>query len=204
MEDDKFVFGSAGLIHELEMAMARAGGWTPALVKKLSSGDALKEVREALLGRAEIRPIERLINCDADPFVPEGWEVEEHIKGGQFQWNPNGIKLYLSKKQQNGSIEGNKLRKELANEPVLNANILDYLLAHPELIPEEWKGKYIFFWGTIYRYSDGRLCVRCLYWSGDRWYWRGRWLGGDFSSGPSCRCLRKLVLWAKLLRSSEL
>jgi hypothetical protein len=75
---------------------------------------------------------------------------------------------------------GNKLRKELASKLVLNANVLDYLLAHTELIPEEWKGKYVFFWGTIYLYSGGRLYVRCLYWRGDRWNWDCFWLGDVF------------------------
>ena len=64
----------------------------------------------------------------------------------------------------------------------MNANILDYLLAHPELIPEEWKGKYIFFWGTIYRLSDGRLCVRYLIWNGSEWDWSYDWLDDDFNS----------------------
>ena len=73
-------------------------------------------------------------------------------------------------------LEGNKLRKELQSRKVLNANVLDYLLAHPELIPEEWKGKCLFFWGTIYRRSNGHLYVRFLYWFGDRWRWVGGWL----------------------------
>jgi hypothetical protein len=99
-----------------------------------------------------------------------------------FKFNPEKISLYLSKKQKKGSIEGNDLRKELANQPVFNANILDYLLAHPELIPEEWKGKYIFFWGTIYRYSDGNLYVRGLCWDGSEWHWYARWLVSAFMS----------------------
>ena len=78
---------------------------------------------------------------------------------------------------------GNKLRKELANKDVLNANVLDYLLAHPELIPEEWKGKLIFFWGTIYRDSDGRLYVRYLRWGGSRWNSGYGWLDNGFYSG---------------------
>ena len=60
--------------------------------------------------------------------------------------------------------------------PVLNANVLDYLLAHRELIPEEWKGNAIFFWGPIYRLSGGDLCVRCLYWDDDAWHWGYCWL----------------------------
>lgn len=130
--------------------------------------------------------VEHLIDLDADPFIPNGWKVKEHKKGGLFKFDPANISLYLSKKQKNGIVSGNDLHKELANKPTLNANVLDYLLAHKELIPEEWKGKAIFFWGTIYRDSNGYLCVRCLGWDGSQWYWKYRWIGDDFrSSNPS-------------------
>ena len=119
--------------------------------------------------------IEHVIDLDADPFVPNGWKVEEHRKGGQ---NASKVALYLSKGQQGGKvIDGNKLRKELADKSAFNANVLDYLLANPDLIPEEWKGKYVFFWGTVYRHSGGHLCVRCLCWDVGGWIWDGRWLG---------------------------
>jgi hypothetical protein len=115
-----------------------------------------------------------IVDCDADPFVPDGWTVEEHRKGGQVDLNNISVELYLSKNQQGGKrIEGNALREELADKPVCNAKLLDFNLAHPELIPEEWKGKYILFWGTIYRDSGGFLCVRILYWSDGRWDWSG-------------------------------
>jgi hypothetical protein len=133
-------------------------------------------------GQAEINMIEHLIDCDSTPFIPNGWSVEEHKKGGFLKFDPAKISLYLSKKQKKGSIGGHDLRKNLADKPVMNANILDYLLAHPELIPEEWKGKYIFFWGTIYRRSDGRLYVRCLDWDGSEWVWHFYWLDGVFFS----------------------
>jgi len=119
--------------------------------------------------------------------VPDGWKVEEHKKGGQIDFDPAQVLFHLSTGQMGDkSIKGNELRKELADEPVLNANVLDYLLAHSDLIPEEWKTDtkgntcYIFFWGTIYRYSDGRLFVRCLYWSGGGWGWICYWLGRGF------------------------
>src|SRR3989344_6007829 len=124
-----------------------------------------------------------IIDCDADPFVPDGWKVEEHKKGGQIDFDPAQVLFHLSTGQMGDkSIKGNELRKELADEPVLNANVLDYLLAHSDLIPEEWKTDtkgntcYIFFWGTIYRYSDGRLCVRYLFWNDGRWDWGRSWL----------------------------
>ncbi|MEK7080027.1 MAG: hypothetical protein AAB901_01945, partial [Patescibacteria group bacterium] len=56
----------------------------------------------------------------------------------------------------------------------------------PHLIPEEWKkdGKgntrYIFFWGTIYRYRNSRLCVRCLYWEDGSWNCTHYWLDDGY------------------------
>ncbi len=133
-----------------------------------------------------------IIDLDTDPFVPEGWTVEEHRKGGQFAWDPEAVALHLSPNRQSGKvIKGKMLRLELANQPVLNANALDYLLKNPTLIPEDWKGKYVFFWGTIYRGSGGRLYARYLDWSGERWDWDYCWLGDDWSvSNPAAVCAR--------------
>lgn len=142
------------------------------------SSDFLKVINKT----HEIREIEYLIDCNARPFIPQGSTVEVHKKGGMWKWNPN-ISFYLSKKQKKGGYsKGNDLRKELENQPVLNANVLDYLLAHPELIPESWKSKITFFSGTIYRNSGSNLFVRYLYWHGFRWDWGNGWLGYNFNS----------------------
>lgn len=133
--------------------------------------------------KAFLNQVIQIIDCDAKPSIPDGWKVEEHRKGGKLEWNPEKIQLYLSDGQKGSSyIEGNKLRKELKSKKVLNACVLDWLLAHPEFIPEEWKGKYIYFWGTIYRGSVGDLSVRCLYWFVGRWHWDFSWLGRGWSS----------------------
>ena len=90
--------------------------------------------------QAPATPVEPIIDCAADPFVPNGWTVETHQPGGQWKWNPEQVEFYLSPEQNKGKvITGNKLRQELAGKPVLNANVLDYLLKNPQLIPEEWK-----------------------------------------------------------------
>jgi len=171
---------------ELKLAFRR-NGWNNAEIKTLLEGGILANVLKVIKGQAEIKMIERLIDCDSAPFVPDGLSVEDHKKGGMFKFNPEKISLYLSKKQKKGSIGGYDLRKELADKPVMNANVLDYLLARPELIPKEWKGKYIFFWGTIYRRSGGDLCVgdlcvRYLSWYGSEWCWFYFWLVNDFNS----------------------
>ena len=52
---DKFTFSSAGLVHELELAMDRAGGYNAGLVKRMCQGDHLVHIREYLLGHAEVK-----------------------------------------------------------------------------------------------------------------------------------------------------
>lgn len=171
---------SVGQMNQLGDAF-EAADFTVDEVTKLRTFPDLAALKGVLKGLAKIVVVKHIIDCDADSFVPENWKVESHKKCGQLEWNPESISLYLSAGQKDGKcIEGNKLREELASKPVLNANVLDYLLAHPELIPEEWKGKYVFFWGTIYRGPDGDLDVRDLYWGGGGWYWDYRWLGPGF------------------------
>ena len=161
-------------------------GQIEAVVNRLGG---MEGVQRFLAGLSEIVVVKHLIDCDADPFLPEGWKVESHKKGGNFEWDPTKVRLHFSENQKNGKcIQGHKLREELVNEPVLNANVLDYLLAHPELIPEEWKGKYVYFWGTIYRSSVGGLCVRALCWDDGRWYWGCRWLGYDWGDIYPAAC----------------
>lgn len=176
---------SVGQMNQLGDVLEKSG-FTPADVTELMQFD-LGTVRSVLAGYSEIKPIEHVIDCDADPFIPSSWKVEEHKKGGPLALDLSKVKLHLSPNQQDDkAIEGKKLRKELASEPVFNANVLDYLLAHPELIPEEWKKdekgntRYIFFWGTIYRDSGGGLCVRFLCFSGGRWDWDFSWLDLDW------------------------
>ncbi len=122
---------------------------------------------------------EHIIDLDAAPFTPRYWSVEEHRKGGQFKWNPDFVELYLSNKQKSGGfISYTKLREEIKDKLILNANVLDYLLAHPYLIPERWKHINVVFWGTVYRNQDNRLSVRYLSWGdwptregSDSWSW---------------------------------
>ena len=180
---------SIGQMNQLGDAL-EAAGFSVDDVTKLRSFPDLSTFKNVLKGHAQIVQIKHVIDCDSTPFLPSGWKgVEEHKKGGQLEWDPTKVYLHLSPNQKDGkSIVGHELRKELTNEPVLNANVLDYLLAHQDLIPESWKGKYVFFWDTIYRDSDDFLYVRSLYWSVGRWRWSSRWLDDAFcGSYPAAR-----------------
>lgn len=121
-----------------------------------------------------------IIDCNAAPDTPFDWEVVEHKNGGQLEWPTEKIELWISEEQIVSPIEGNKLRKKLEGQKVMNACVLDFLLKNPELIPDEWKRKVVFFWGTIYRDQESFLHARCIYWKDDKWVGLSRWMGGDW------------------------
>jgi hypothetical protein len=188
---------SIGAINQLADALENAG-FSPDDVTKLKQFGNLRDIKDVLNGKAEIAYLERLIDCDAAPSVPDDWSVVEHRKGGLWRWNPARVSLYYAKKtittpDERQIIRGHDFREELMNNQlVMNANLLDYLLAYPALIPEEWKGKIIFFFGTIYHLHVGGLCVRGLYWDKDQhcWYDYFRWLDWAFDSSCEAAVLK--------------
>lgn len=124
------------------------------------------------------------VDLGAHPFVPDGWTVKEHSGSGQLVVNIAHIERYFPTVR-----NWSKIQKEIARNKkiMLNANVLDFLLAHPELIPEEWKEQRILFGGTVYE-MDGRAVVRYLYFRGStrKWDWfqiaavRENWTDGDY------------------------
>ena len=169
-----------GQANEIKLAARRAGA-TNADLKRLSQGDVFAQILPVLRGLGEVIITKYIVDLDADPFVPSDWKVVEHTRGGKLEFDPRKVQLYLDEEQQAGRlIVGNKLREKLKGKTVFNANLLEFYLKNPHLIPDEWKGKAVFFWGTIYRDSLGNLCVRCLYWNDSSWDWRYRWLDDRF------------------------
>ena len=129
------------------------------------------------------------INTTQKPFIPAGFELESHDTSlGEI--DVKDIELYLTDEQKGGDIKGTKLKEKLKGKPVLNVVVLDYLLAHPELIPDEWKSKLVFFFGTIYRFSAGILYVRYLYWRDGQWSWSYCWLGIDWDDSCPATVLK--------------
>ena len=114
------------------------------------------------------------------PWIPEGYKLESHDQSlGKI--DVKDIELYLSDEQKNGGyIKGEELLEELKDKKPLNSAVLKYLLDNPKHIPEEWKGKYVYFWGTILRSSVGSRRVLCLCYRGSQWDWHFAWLVDDW------------------------
>lgn len=122
----------------------------------------LKQILQVVRVQAEV--VELVVDLDADPpSLSDGWEVAEHRKGGVIKFDLARLGLYLSPNhpQEWGKhLHGEEFRRELESQPVLNANMMNFLLKRPHLIPKEWDGN-VFFWGTIYR-CRGALYVPCM------------------------------------------
>ncbi len=137
----------------------------------------------------------KCVDLAADPLLPNGWSVQHHRGGAKAsKIERNGDNLYLNgrkikfrltiEQREVGVITGERLLRKLRGKLVLNANVLDYLLRNPCLIPEAWKkDRYdnpqrLFFWGTIYRDLEETRYVRYLYWR-SRWQWNYRPVDGE-------------------------
>lgn len=110
------------------------------------------------------------IDCNVSAYLPgDTWSVPDPQKAGIFEFNPATVKIVdLSGPQ-------SKVKMELIAERIKNSacpvNVLDYLLAHQELIPVEWQGKTIIFTGTLYHDPTGYKCYRTMvFWNGS-WDW---------------------------------
>ena len=152
-------------------AALRKAGYPPELAHKLGNAKTMAKILPFLKGEAEIRLIHHIIDCDKEPELFRDWSILSHKKHGKFSFSIEKITLYLPKGQRtNNCAQARKIYEEVYNLPVLNVNVLYCLLNHKYLIPEEWKGMDIFFWGTIFRANKtGEDFVFYLFWNGEKW-----------------------------------
>ncbi|OGF76479.1 hypothetical protein A2926_00740 [Candidatus Giovannonibacteria bacterium RIFCSPLOWO2_01_FULL_44_40] len=206
---DKFTFGSAGEIQEVEFALARHG-WTHSLLKKATGGDFFGLVREALEGRAEICRIERLaavgdvvpapeaspdfiirVDRSVKPSYPDWMKKVMHPKlelTGPAEYNLNAVELWLHNDQKTGAVRGHTIYKHLQKD-----NALADCLGLADLLAIQAKGiavfrklyasKAVFGWKSVVRHRHGNLFVPCLCGRGDgvvlHWRWLDRGWGSD-------------------------
>lgn len=170
-------------------------GQIEACINKLGGEEGLLR----LLANKVVVVIREHIVPAGDPLVPEGWTVKCHRDdyagndyyprnltrtGDDLFFRGRKIELFLCQGQGSGKTSWDRMdycsvERQLADKDTLPANVLDYLLANPDVIPDSWRvdekgqGRSICFWGTQYSAEDGLSCVRTLYWDGSKWT-RGR------------------------------
>lgn len=169
-------------------------------IKYSSQGErlelALVKAFEMLYGgHVATIPSNHFVDLSKFPFLPDGWELANHdslrntrdgsICEGRLLLDTRKIVLYRDRDQSSSpGIQGTLLKERLREKKNLNANVLEYLLKHPDLIPESWRldsrgqAQCIWFWGTSYRNSEGVPVVRGMVWRDNlAWVADHIWLG---------------------------
>ncbi|MEI7513069.1 MAG: hypothetical protein WCJ74_00410 [bacterium] len=79
---------------------------------------------------------------------------ERNVSIGNIEWDKN--KNYFYQPQNNGHMTIRRILERSKDEGVkfLNVSVLKYLFLNREQIPEDWKGKRIFFLGSVFVNDD--------------------------------------------------
>lgn len=137
--------------------------------------------------------------ADATTNCQKNWRVVEHRPRIKlwFGFDPSNVVLvWVSDQIELRSIGGRDLREILADQPVLNANDMNWIL-EPEnqhLIPEDWRGNNVFFWGTVYADEDNNQYVGYIFWCDGSWNRGYRRLADGWRSYHPAALLRTLRL----------
>lgn len=124
-------------------------------------------------------------NRDITSLLPS-WvkEVVENKTYGSVEWDEKSVELYLSEKQKTRYISGIDLREEMKDKNPVNLAFLNFFVENPKFFPKEWRGRYVYGWGTIVRSDHGNLFVPYLCEGGCEvllnWFWLDNdWDGYD-------------------------
>lgn len=125
----------------------------------------------------------------ADGSGLEGEEEQDTCSMALLKVDLTKVRFETTLKSNETSVTGEERLKRLkkVGHIRLDIKVFQMLWENQLLIPESWKEKgYIFFDGTVLRYSNGRRSVLCLYWQGGAWSRSVRWLdGGRSANDPS-------------------
>jgi hypothetical protein len=176
---------SIGLSHEFVITVAKVG-WSPEQLSSLTKNqDLLKQFLGVINKTHKIVKKIHVIDCNVLPLFPEsgyGWKFYEgpsKNKFGLLSFNPEHLEVFHCSKRREDRTDWvtymvDDFHKESLNG--LPANVLDYLLGIPELIPEDWKNKsksgkirHFVFVKTQYVEPNGIVHYRDLYYEDNKW-----------------------------------
>lgn len=95
-----------------------------------------------------------------------GWTIESNVKTSpSFDISQSVLRTYLTGGEL--YVTGNQVRERqtAAGDTPLSADVAQYFYDNPSKYPESWKGKYVFFDGTILRSPGGRRFTVYAFWN---------------------------------------
>ena len=178
--NDEEVFGKdLGLMHELAVTGRSIGFKAEDWGKLAHDREQLHRFLAVLRDEAKIVYEKLVVDTDADPTPMAGAVVWKHEKHGRLTFFAESLKLrpeWPVVRDSNGIV-------------ILNANVLDSLLAHPLMIPDQWRRlQEICFFGTLFKENgdpgEDCLMVRSMAWDEHQRRWSARYRSFALRNGP--------------------
>lgn len=122
-------------------------------------------------------PFEKSVITTFDPaaFIRKGWLIVDDNEKLPENWNPKTATTRSALKSGEPDITGVEAGKRLKDQKLLGAKAFLHFWNNQADIPEEWRGKLIFFDATVLQSPRAGRYTLCLFWGG-RW-----WTGGSAS-----------------------
>lgn len=126
-----------------------------------------------------------MLSCNEQPDIPHGWEVVSHDTTLQRVWLEDIVLYTPSVLSDHELVLLRDIEAELEEQEanLLNATVLDKLLAKPEMIPADWMGFRVLFLGTKFLGANGHEAIRFLLYDDYGWgagrIETGNKIGGD-------------------------
>lgn len=153
-----------GLLLKFGSAYSAASGTSKELDDLASNATLLEGILSVQRHASTIVPSDLVIDCDIEPFSPEGLEVDYHAGGGTLDLRTANIDVHRTDDQKTGWVHGLELLRRLSLvDNLLTANVLDFLWVNPHHISGTWDRWEVCFWGTIYKDRHNATYVRNLY-----------------------------------------
>jgi hypothetical protein len=97
-----------------------------------------------------------MVELNATPFeTPADYEIASHQGGGRkrVEYYNNNIHIHhrpVILCKINEGINGLDLERKVANIYTLNATVLEALRRYPDLVPDDWRNCFLYFFGTVF------------------------------------------------------
>jgi hypothetical protein len=144
-------------------------GYSEADVEKMcESNEKLAQFRAVLENLSEITTKKHIIDCNMEPkgsYRTEDMKLVHHQKDGLVVWERESFDLFetTGQEEETGKYLWDVIKElDESDVCVMNACVLEYLKENQALIPEEWMGYEVIFWGTHYRSGQSEY-ARSLY-----------------------------------------
>ncbi len=183
----------SGLLKDMFDRLAGPNGseWLNALKRFLRRENPWEIVQP----HSAILPINRSTPFDLMALLGGGWSIEEQDSNALAltEIDLSKIELTLTLKEGESSVNGEENLRRLKNTGNirLDAKVFETLRQNKKMIPESWKGKYVYFHGTVLRNPRGHRCVLYLYRNDGKWYWNYDWLDNDWNGRSPSAVLAK-------------